>query len=488
MYLPRELMTKLLKSCGYNNYHELFISCDYNKNKTDGSLFDIARKKIGEKAKVIHIGDNLKTDIEGAELAKWDSYYYIPNRDITEDLKKLDISELIGSFYYGIVNNFFNNGINDSYPYKDPQYYIGFTYGGPLILGFVNFIHKYALENNIDKIFFVSRDGYILQKVYDFLYNDIPSKYIYWSRQASIKSNIKKSFNNFFNHFFKRRKKRDPQTTIQDILVDMKLTGLSENLANYNLDIKDPIGEKNVEINFLNLLLDNISTIEDTYQRFYNATKLYLQENFKNLENYCIIDIGWRASGGLSIKDFLNKELNIDCNITNIVAGNYPRGTTYDTSFINTKDIISYMFSDIKNTDLAFQHKENIIFNNFVAELLTAAPHPSFLYFDLNEKNTSYNFVFDQPETENYDTINLIHQGELDFIKEYLKLSAKHQYLRDIPGRDVSKILLSLADKRHYNKVRNLFKDFTYPKYVGGVYDKEQTLIETFGDICPKRK
>ena len=63
MYLPHDLMTELLESCGYTGYDKLFVSCDYECNKRDLGLYEYIKENyLEEDETIIHIGDNHETD------------------------------------------------------------------------------------------------------------------------------------------------------------------------------------------------------------------------------------------------------------------------------------------------------------------------------------------------------------------------------------------------------------------------------------------
>ena len=64
MYLPRELMEELLRSCGYEGFDDILVSCDYSCTKRKGGLFDILRKKY--RGVIFHVGDHPRSDVEAA--------------------------------------------------------------------------------------------------------------------------------------------------------------------------------------------------------------------------------------------------------------------------------------------------------------------------------------------------------------------------------------------------------------------------------------
>ncbi|QTE67043.1 HAD hydrolase-like protein [Clostridiales bacterium] len=68
MYLPREVIEKILNKCGYKDYSSLYLSNEYNASKRNGDLFDIIlkEKKITGK-EILHIGDSPKADFISAK-------------------------------------------------------------------------------------------------------------------------------------------------------------------------------------------------------------------------------------------------------------------------------------------------------------------------------------------------------------------------------------------------------------------------------------
>lgn len=63
MYLHQSQIQKLLCQCGYENFKAVYVSCDFGVGKSDGKLFPIIQKEIGEKRRLIHIGDNFYADV-----------------------------------------------------------------------------------------------------------------------------------------------------------------------------------------------------------------------------------------------------------------------------------------------------------------------------------------------------------------------------------------------------------------------------------------
>ena len=67
MYLPRSIIETILKKNGYLNYDSLYLSSEIGLTKAQGSIYGYILKKEGIRpGELLHIGDNLKSDIVNA--------------------------------------------------------------------------------------------------------------------------------------------------------------------------------------------------------------------------------------------------------------------------------------------------------------------------------------------------------------------------------------------------------------------------------------
>lgn len=70
MYLPEQVIIKMLEKCGIAGYDDIYISNCYNSNKLTGKLFELVMDERGtDRKKIIHIGDSVKADYIGARKA-----------------------------------------------------------------------------------------------------------------------------------------------------------------------------------------------------------------------------------------------------------------------------------------------------------------------------------------------------------------------------------------------------------------------------------
>ena len=60
MYLPRNIIEKILYKVGYSGYQKLYVSSELFKKKSTGSMYELI--KADNKGRIIHIGDSYKAD------------------------------------------------------------------------------------------------------------------------------------------------------------------------------------------------------------------------------------------------------------------------------------------------------------------------------------------------------------------------------------------------------------------------------------------
>ena len=484
MYFPKEYIEQLLYNCGYTDYEKVYVSCEYFVSKRQGELFALINQDYPDQ-KIIQVGDNIISDVQNPKKYGWSAYYYKRNADIESVIDSFDFSPTIGSLYNGIIKNKFNNGIVSDL-LKNKYYQYGYLYSGILILGYVNFIHEYAKNNNMTKILFLARDGYILKKVYDELYNDIDSEYVLWSRHATLKTSPEKDLKRFIFQFLTRPLNSSETMTVEEVLEIMNIDFLEEQLTIRNINLNDVITPfiKNV---LITLIEQNIDKIIKNNESIKDATKQYYSKKIGNDKNICIVDIGYRGSGAIALKELFLSVWNMDLNIKTFIAYGYSNRNSFDDTFILNKDIISYVFSDDKNITLSRNFQDtNLLLNITVIDILvSSAPTPSFYYFDYHNDNITY--YFEKEDKENYKIINLLHCGILDFVHDYINVCTDNLMLLNIPGKDAHEPLDHLFTDEGLKTFIDDFKDFAYSLLVSGVESKNERNILTIYSKATKR-
>ena len=236
------------------------------KSKADGALYQEVMNKYGKDKKYIHVGDNPESDGKQARKSGWESVLYHNVNIVGMPYRAEDMSITTGSLYRGIVNSRLYNGLNK----YTPEYELGFIYGGIFVFGYCQFIHEYAKNHVIDKLLFLSRDGDVIKKVYEYLYPEETTKceYVYWSRTVATKLMAKHDRYDFLRRFVDH--KVNQKITLEEVYKSMELEALlKENKAIYLTDKN----AKDVKRTLLNHWQDVVSQ----YENLSKAGKLYYQ-------------------------------------------------------------------------------------------------------------------------------------------------------------------------------------------------------------------
>lgn len=458
MYLPRELMSILLEKNGFNNYKELYVSCDYKCSKRHGNLYEIIIRDINKDEKIVHIGDNIISDIDMSSKYNIDNRYYKNVHEIGNRYRADGMSCLVGSVYSGIINTHLHNGTKQYNSY----YEYGFIYGGLYVLGYCNWIYNKAKDQGIDKILFLSRDGDIYKQMFDMFYSDISSEYVYWSRIANCKYSSKFQRQDVIKKLVDDRAYSIKDYTIESLLKDFNLQKLEEQLSKYNLDKDTLIDKENINT-IRDFLYDNWEIFEKTYDIQRDILKAYFNELLKDVKKIALVDVGWMGSGPLGIKKLIQDEWKIDCEIECFVAGFRNSKRAESTSTLDLKGTIQpYIFSYSYNRGLYDYHsRTNKRTNNVYFELFTQAQHPSF-----SGISNYGEYLFDIPEVENYEMISEMHKGIIDFSKIYINTFKDFEYMFNISGHDAyCAFRMSIRDLR---LIKNNFSNFKFAFDVGG--------------------
>lgn len=396
MYLTKDIIEKILEK---NNleYYKLYLSSDIGKRKSTGELYKYILNDLKIKPnEMIHFGDNYKSDYLRPKMLGINSKLVKYNDNKIKRNKKYD------TFEYDILENYINNNIatiKNSYFYK-----LGFQVFGPLLYGYTKWLGK-NLDTN-PSIFFLSRDGQIMQKAYNMLYNK-ENQYMYASRRALIVPTLyfNSELEDIPNIMFLPRVIKI-KNFIKKVGLDAKKYEKTVKENGYDLDEIVTIKEEIKNKNFINLYNELLPDIKENAKKEYESLQKYLNEiKFKG--NIAIIDIGWNGNMQNALQNIINYS-KINANIEG-----YYVGITPDSNKQKILKMHGYMFEKNKNEELFLQKK----FFNSIFEIFFTADHGTLLNY-VDGVNLD---KFEYENTETYNNIQEIQAGALYFIKLFSK-------------------------------------------------------------------
>lgn len=417
MYLPHETLSAMLGKCGFSGYDAIFLSNEYGFGKYNGKLYDTV-KNAYPGCSFSHIGDNLHADVNEAKKAGFAAVHYPNLNELGKKYRPENLSWLTGSAYRGLVNRRLYCGTSCS-----PAYEYGYKCGGILMLGFCEFIHEQAERLGAEKVLFFARDGYIMKKIYEQLYPQAETAYVYWSRAAAAKLCAQIYPQDYFRRFLDQKTGRN--IPLCEIIDSMGLSGME-----LPFPMDTPLTEQNLP-EIRSALSKRLDEIGERYAAMYAQADSYLRGILGDCRNVVTVDCGWAGSGSILFEEFIHRKMGLDIRITGLLCGSNSYNqldSDFSETYFKTGKLRSYCFSAAHNREFYEQHfpakKHNIYF-----ELLCGAPEPSCRGFDANGP------VFDA-ESENAAFIREIHAGELDFVSDYLTAFKDYPYMRNISGGD----------------------------------------------------
>ena len=469
MYIPHDMMAKLLLKCGFDNYEKLYVSCDYKCTKRNGNLYKYVLEDF-KGNNIVHVGDNRISDVKSAKEAGIEIRYYKNCHEIGNQFRADGMSPLIGSAYAGIVNTHLHNGIKTYSPY----YEYGFIYGGLYILGFCNWMHKKAKSENIDKILFLSRDGYIYQKVFNILFDDVKNEYFLWSRIANIKYLARKNREDFIKRSINNRAKETLKVTIGSLLSSLSLTEFKDILMKYNLKEDDLIVTQNVDI-IEKMFIENWEMVCSLIEEEKRFIQKYIEAKVYKVQKVAFVDVGWVGSCVMGLKYLVEKDLLLNCKVSCWQAASKSQLDLDITTELLDNTIEPYIFSGLFNKNLLSIHsKTNRGLNSIFFEIFTQAPYPSYKGISIDSK-----LNFDIPEVENYKIILEIQDGISNFVKCYKNTFKNDNYMMNIPGSDAYLSFYMIAKNPKW--LKQYLKNIVYARGLSGDVDHQR--IENLGEI-----
>lgn len=298
MYFPKTFFYAALeKYCISFDINHIIVSCEKMREKIDGSLWEYYSKEILNDKTALHIGDNKVADIDVPKKFGIDGFF-VPS--INELMQISNISQ-VRTFPYDVLSSL-ALGIADSHLFSNPFSLndsnqkvsicnfeeMGYVIFGPVILSFLVWLVDKSCADNVNKLVFMSRDGYFLKEDFDFFLNILgiekPNCYIGISRQLAMYASIynKTELLDYANMPY--------SGNVKELFEDRFGILISENT--YTESIEEIIDIYYEEI------MQKIAETRDNYLHYLNEFKLDC--------NCAIVDLGYYGNNQKYLNRFLD--------------------------------------------------------------------------------------------------------------------------------------------------------------------------------------
>ncbi|MES2952711.1 MAG: rhamnan synthesis F family protein [Pseudomonadota bacterium] len=202
MYLPRPVIESMLSAHGILGWHALYLSSDIGLRKDTGDLYrHILAQEALAPQQMLMVGDNEHSDVQvpgDMGMRVWHVMRPVEMAAVTTRLAPLVVHALcekdlneeltLGLLLRSNLGPVFYSNFS-SLDLVPPNYQaLGYTVLGPLVLSFVQWLGQRSSADGMEKLYFLSREGEFLKKVYDIWAQHVdavpPSEYLVLSRRS----------------------------------------------------------------------------------------------------------------------------------------------------------------------------------------------------------------------------------------------------------------------------------------------------------------
>ncbi|SCM76447.1 hypothetical protein KL86PLE_40252 [uncultured Pleomorphomonas sp.] len=441
MYLPKSFIEELLATHGYSGYLKLYISCEYGKSKASGNIFEVVATDFAVAYdEILHIGDNENGDVA------------IPKRlgikpfRLPRSVEQLNNRYSFGrSIFEGAVRT--NRTLSTSvmtqqiadFIFDEPDvdlegafggdpFAFGYALLGPLLLGYVTWLHAEAKARGIDRLLFLSRDGQLMQRAYQaiFEHQALPNDYIFASRQVARICSLGSDW--------------DIERVLDEQIYATKLSDFLEfrfGLSAEELDLNKlyELGYTGSEMNIGNkvdrqalreLVFHHRSIIIKRAEEQRSRYRAYLLKHIGTSSNVAVVDIGYAGTMQASISRLTGKQ----------IAGFYLATTSKVLEFSETiGKSFAYIdsFATSNNNPTLGIHKYR-----FLYETLICSAEDSFEGFDLSIEEVKPKQWKNSQAKNRKGFVKLAHAGTVRFCQDIMRRWPRQEYTFHLTGAAAS--------------------------------------------------
>lgn len=302
MYLSSKFLRETLKSCGcYEDNDDIYVSCEHNARKDTGHLYKVVRKEL-RPAEWIHYGDNLRSDIK---MARKKGIHAIHINTIYNNVEKAytqtsaPLAELSRQYRLKNEGNEFAAFASD--------------FVAPAYLPYVTYVLREARQMGIRKLYFLSRDSYVLMKAAQALTAEtegLELHYLFVSRRSLLLPYLHGEDEKAY------LAASDHNTIIRIDTIDKRLLHLGTSRE----ELREKYG---IEFNYTKA--NNLNDQEDFLHKIFHSdftphlqqraeeqekllVEYFRQEGLLDGERCAAVDVGWLGTSRLMMNHILRRK------------------------------------------------------------------------------------------------------------------------------------------------------------------------------------
>jgi len=460
IYLPETSIKEILSKNKITRYNKLYVSSELKIMKHNGTMYEFVLNDLSlGPNKMLHIGDNYHSDIIMAHehgihtfhcQKTSEIYQNIYGNLLSSNLRSSICNSIIAKKLFSDPNNIFFNNKNSLF--NGSGYKLGYVSFGNILLSFTQWLIKKSIEEQVDELYFLSRDGYIMKKAYDLIspyYKKAPqSIYLYSSRRclnvASIKT--REQIDNILAKPFEGK--------LEDILLHR--FGINKSVIDKTaLSVSGftSTSQKVNGCNHFNQMKELLYSIEDLIYKNSQKERANLLAYFNQIGinnksvKKSVVDIGYACSMQQSLNELLKDNIGGYYFITFYTAEQFRNKGGNFQSFLGD-------LHNLADTHHPFEQSLTCMFETIFSN------HEGSLVSFSKQDNTKITPILKKTHLEKnrISLVQEIHRGALDFITDFLNSSLNSPATEVILNRsDCMKIFHNFINKPFEHDARLFF-------------------------------
>lgn len=428
MYLPEDVIVKILKENGYTEYTKLYLSSTVKKIKWTGDLYRHVFKDMGlEPGEMIHMGDNFESDYKRAKELGMNSIHIPKTIDVmtktnyTNNLAQPLIKSLpfwrdnaesirfmgIRCMMAVVANKLFDNPFktfDHRTDFNSDPYLIGYYALGMYVYGVTKWILD-ETNDNYDKVSFMARDGYLILESYKImkeLYsNPAVEEYLYVSRKALIPVMIVDKLDFYKLSEIIEIQTHSPKNVIKYVknILDIDEEKLEKLCKEQNISYTKKF-QNNEEFNrYIKILVDNFYD-----EARHKEKREKLKEYFNKImgDKPATFDVGYSGRPEFYLTHLCGKSI--------------------DTLFLNINRDDALEYSKVGNFKLKtyFEAKPTATGNAY--ELLFSKLAPSCIGYNITEKGVEPVFEKYENSYQVEQMVGIMQKAAIEFVSDIINI------------------------------------------------------------------
>lgn len=430
MYISAQDLRTILPAPIDASLKRLHVSCDTGWRKdTDRGWQALIAAENADAKRWLHIGDNELSDVmrplHAGLLFPVHVLRPAAYLEVVPALRSLQLSfdqrgRWSHELWLGLLaNHFAQQGdrhptwFANAFRIEQPETF-GYTVLGPLLAEFLTWLARTALEKGSKKILFLSREGFLMHRLYQQLHKHVPAlaaiegRYLLVSRRG-VNAPAIRTLADLDDVF------RKPYTGTFFGLLDSRLgrsmaEAAQQALGDHVLASEVYLPEMSAEL--IERLQPLASTIEDIAIRERDAYRHYWQSEVAAGERPLVADVGYAGS--------------IQAQLSRVVG--QPLGGMY---FAVTREIDQVLGPD--QWALARFHDERqagdaspVQQHHLLLEAVLTSPSGQFSHFEWQQDRLEPRYRADPHHARRWPTIEKIHAGAERFVADLLSVTGEH--------------------------------------------------------------